>query len=150
MTRVYVRLASGVGFASALAVTLWACGGDSGGGQPTQPTPQTGGGTQPTITITANGVDPKEINIHSGQAVVFVNNDTRVHDMLTTPHLMHTDCPGINDVGSLNPGASRSTASLSVVRICGFHDHLNPDDQKFRGQINVDTTEGPGPGYIRP
>jgi plastocyanin len=151
MTRVYVRLASGFGIAAAMALTVWACGGSSGGGgNPNQPTPQPGGGTIPTITITPTGVDPKEINIHSGQAVRFVNNDTQPHQMLTTPHLMHTDCPSINDVGMLNPGATGSTASMTTVRICGFHDHLNPDNQAFRGQINVDTTQGPAPGYIRP
>jgi plastocyanin len=151
MTRVYVRFASGFGIAAAIALTVWACGGDGGGGNPGQPTPPpSSGGTIPTITITANGVDPKEINIHSGQAVRFVNNDNAPHEMLTTPHLMHTDCPSINDVGRLDPGASKNTSGLSVVRICGFHDHLNPDNQAFRGQINVDTTQGPAPGYIRP
>jgi plastocyanin len=151
MIRVYVRLASGLGVAAAIALTVWACssGSDGGGGNPGQPTPQPGG-TIPTITITANGVDPKELNIHSGQAVRFVNNDNSPHEMLTTPHLMHTDCPSINEVGLLNPGASKDTASLNVVRICGFHDHRNPDNQAFRGQINVDTTQGPAPGYIRP
>lgn len=151
MTRVYVRLASGFGIAAAMALTVWACGGDSGGGNPNQPTPPpSSGGTIPTITITATGVDPKQINIHSGQAVRFVNTDTRAHEMFSTPHGTHTDCPSINEVGMINPGASRDTAGLDVVRICGFHDHLNPDSQAFRGQINVDTTQGPAPGYIRP
>lgn len=153
MIRVYLRLASGFGLAVAMALTVWACGGgsDDGGGNPNQPTPPpSGGGTIPTITITPNGVDPKELNIHSGQAVRFVNGDTRAHEMFSTPHGTHTDCPSINEVGMLNPGASKNTASLTVVRICGFHDHMQPDNQAFRGQINVDTTQGPAPGYIRP
>jgi plastocyanin len=152
MIRVYLRLASGFGLAVAMALTVWACGGgsDGGGGNPGQPSPSPGGGTVPTITITPNGVDPKELNIHSGQAVRFVNSDTRAHEMFSTPHGTHTDCPSINEVGMVNPGASKNTGSLTVVRICGFHDHMQPDNQAFRGQINVDTTQGPAPGYIRP
>ena len=151
MTRVQVRLTSAFGVAVAMALTVGACGGggDGGSGTPTTPSPG-GGGTQHTITITSSGLDPREITINSGQVVRFVNNDTRAHEMLTTPHLMHTDCPPINSVGNLSPGASRDTAALNTVRICGFHDHLNPDDTRFRGQINVGTQEGPTPGYIRP
>lgn len=152
MIRVYLRLASGFGIAIAIALTVWACGGSDdggGGGNPNQPSPPPGTST-PTITITANGVDPKQINIHAGQVVRFVNSDTRAHEVFSTPHGTHTDCPPINNVAMVNPGVTRETAAMNVVRICGFHDHLNPDDQRFRGQINVDTTEGPAPGYIRP
>ncbi|MGH9314675.1 MAG: hypothetical protein ACRD09_09335 [Vicinamibacterales bacterium] len=149
MTRVQVRLAYASSVAVAAALTVWACGG-GGSSSPTGPSGGSGGTTQPTIRITANGVDPKEITIRSGQTVLFVNNDGRTREMLTTPHLFHTDCPAINAVGNLAAGASRMTEALNVVRICGYHDHLNPDDQRFRGQINVDTTEGPAPGYIRP
>jgi plastocyanin len=149
MTRMQVRLASALGLAVATALTVWACGGGDSS-SPTGPSGGTGGTSQPTVTLTANGVDPKEINIRSGQTVRFVNNDSRTHEMLTTPHLLHTDCPAINAVGSLAAGASKMTDALNVVRICGYHDHMNPDDQRFRGQINVDTSEGPAPGYIRP
>lgn len=151
MTRVQVRLVSAFSLAAGVALTMWACGGgDGGGGGPTTPSPGGGAPTQPTITITANGVDPSVITIRSGQAVLFVNNDSRPHQMFTTPHLRHDDCPPINSVDLLAPGASRMTAGMTVSRVCGFHDHLNPDDNRFRGQINVDTSEGPAPGYIRP
>ncbi len=151
MTPVQVRLTSAFGLAVAMALAVGACGGGGDGGGGGSPTaPGTGGGTQHTITITANGLDPKDITINAGQTVTFVNNDTRPHEMLTTPHLMHTDCPAINSVGNLTPGSNRQTGNLNNVRICGFHDHLNPDDNRFRGQINVGTSEGPTPGYIRP
>jgi len=151
MTRVQARLTSAFGVALAMAFTLGACGGGGDGGGGGSPTAPGGGGTaQHTITITASGVEPKDITINAGQIVTFVNNDSRAHEMLTTPHLMHTDCPPINSVGNLNPGSSRATGNLNNVRICGFHDHLNPDDNRFRGQINVGTQEGPAPGYIRP
>lgn len=101
-----------------------------------------------TVTISAAGVTPSTVQISAGQQVRFVNNDTTTREMLSTPHLVHDDCPAINSVGNLAPGESRMTGSLNTVRICGFHDHRNPDDQRFRGQINVGTSSGPGPGYI--
>jgi plastocyanin len=135
---------------AALVAVAVACGGGSGGSNNNPTGPSGGGTTQPTITITAGGVDPREINIRSGQTVLFVNNDSRPHQMLTTPHLRHDDCPPINNVDTLAPGASRMTGGMTVSRICGYHDHMNPEDNRFRGQINVDTSEGPAPGYIRP
>lgn len=122
-----------------------ACSGDdSGGGSPTAPS-----STAPpvTLTITAGGVEPTVVDIAPGGRVRFVNNDSRVRSIFSTPHGPHTDCPGINDVGDLAPGASRTTAALTTVRICGFHDHQDPDNQAFRGLIRVGTTEGPAPDY---
>jgi plastocyanin len=132
--------------AAGFVVTVVACG---GGSSPTSP-PGGGSNNPATVTITANGVTPKTIEISAGQQVRFVNNDGTAHEMLSTPHLSHTDCPAINVVGTLSPGSNRFTDSLTTVRICGFHDHRNPDDDRFRGQINVGTNTGPGPGYIRP
>jgi plastocyanin len=150
MTRAQVRFAWAYGLATAATLGALACsGGGGGGGNPNNPSPPPSSST-PTITITANGVDPKVVDIRTGQRVRFVNNDTRTHEMLTTPHLLHTDCPAINEVGSLTSGSNRMTGTMDVARICGYHDHMNPDDQRFRGQINVDTNEGPAPGYIRP
>ena len=132
--------------AGGVVVALAACGG--GGSAPTSPG---GGSANPvTVTITANGIAPQTVEISAGQQVRFINNDDTTREILSTPHLMHTDCPAINAVGSLSPGSNRTTGSLTVVRICGYHDHRNPDDQRFRGQINVGTSTGPGPGYIRP
>jgi plastocyanin len=91
-----------------------------------------------TVTITASGVDPMEARIQPGQAVQFVNNDSRAREMASDPHPLHTDCPEINQVGVLNPGASRATGALQTVRVCGYHDHLTDDiDPRFRGRIIV-------------
>jgi plastocyanin len=140
--------ATSIVLAGGLAIVFAACGG--GGSTPTAPS---GGGsttTVPTVTITANGADPRTIEITAGQQVRFVNNDGTTREILSTPHLMHTDCPPINAVGVLSPGANKTTGGLEVVRICGYHDHRNPDDQRFRGQINVGTSQGPPPSYVRP
>jgi len=138
--RIHTLTAAAVG--SMALAALAACGGGS------PPTGPGGGATVPTVTISASGITPSTLQISSGQQVRFVNNDSTTREMLSTPHLVHDDCPAINTVGSLAPGESRTTGNLNTVRICGFHDHRNPDDQRFRGQINVGTSQGPGPGYI--
>ena len=139
-----IHTLTGAAAAGSMALVAFAaCGG--GGSSPTGPS---GGGNVTTVTISATGVSPSTVQISAGQQVRFVNNDTTTREMLSTPHLVHDDCPAINSVGSLAPGDSRTTDRLNTVRICGFHDHRNPDDQRFRGQINVGTSTGPGPGYI--
>jgi plastocyanin len=111
------------------------CGG-GGGGTPTSPTPPpTGGGT--TITITSSGVSPQNIMVAPGSRVMFVNNDSRRHDMSSDPHPEHTDCGEINQVGVLQPGQSRQTGNLNTVRTCGFHDHDQPTVSSLRGSIRI-------------
>jgi plastocyanin len=118
-----------------LCLILVACGG--GGGN-------TGGGTTPTptnpntFTISASGVvSPKELTVSPGTRVLFVNNDSRRHDMTSDPHPEHSDCPEINSVGVLNNGQSRETANLNAIRTCGFHDHDLPDNTNLKGRIIV-------------
>ena len=147
---VHAKLARGLAIAAGLGLTLAACG----GGGYNQPSPPPGGGGSgvigATLTITADGITPKEVDIEIGQQVRFVNNDNRVREVLSTPHLLHTDCTPTNTVGSLQPGSNRASGTFQVQKICGFHDHQNPDDNRFRGQINVGTREGPAPGYSQP
>jgi hypothetical protein len=95
-------------------------------------------GNQPTITITASGVSPVEIHVPVGSRVTFINSDVRLHAMSSDPIQFHTDCPAINDVGTLNPGQSRSTGVLTVARVCGFHDHTNELDPTWKGRIVVE------------
>lgn len=129
------------------AATAAACGGsDNGGGGPTGPSPGPGGAAA-TITITASGVSPNAVDISPGQRVEFVNADSRDHQIFTTPHNLHTDCPPINQIDRLTPGARRMTGELNVVRICGFHDHMDPTNNALRGVIRVGTATGPEPEY---
>lgn len=108
------------------------CGGASS--PPTVPTP-----LEParTFTITASGVTPKELTVAPGTRVLFVNNDSRRHDMGSDPHPDHTDCPEINSVGVLTAGQSRETGNLVTVRTCGFHDHDNPTNASLQGRIVI-------------
>ena len=90
-----------------------------------------------TITITAQGASPRNIQIAVGSRVLFVNNDSRPHNMTSDPHPDHSDCPDIDQVGFLAPGQSRETGNLVVVRTCGYHDHDLPSQQTLQGQIVI-------------
>jgi len=112
---------------------LGACG---GGSAPSSPS---GGATGTTVTITATGVSPTQLVVTQGTRVLFVNNDTKSHNMASDPHPEHTDCPPINDVGLLQPGQNRQTGNLNTVRTCGFHDHDDPPPggNKWTGKITI-------------
>lgn len=103
------------------------------GGSPSEPSPN----ASATITITVTGISPTEVRIPVGGQVLFVNNDARPHAMSSDPITVHTDCPAINDVGTLAPGQSRSTGPLTVARTCGFHDHTNELDPTWKGRIII-------------
>jgi hypothetical protein len=89
------------------------------------------------ITITNTGVNPSELVVALGAAVLFVNNDSRSHDMSSDPHPDHGDCPAINLVGRLVSGQSRETGNLVVARTCGFHDHDNPTSASLQGRLVI-------------
>ena len=135
--------------AAALATIIVqiACGGGDSGPSPSN----SGGAVGATITITSSGVSNATPRIALGQRVRFTNNDSRPHQILTTPHGSHTDCPALNSTDVLQPGQSKDSGTFDVRRGCGFHDHLSPDDQSLRGQVIVGLSEGdpnpPDPGY---
>jgi plastocyanin len=91
----------------------------------------------PTITIGPSGVSPTEVQIKAWGHVVFVNNDSRAHTIASDPVQLHSDCPGINQVGFLSPGERRETGALNEPRVCGFHDHNNEFDPTLQGRIIV-------------
>ena len=109
-----------------------ACGGGSAG-----PTPPNVPSNPYTFTLTASGVSPKELRVPAGSRVLFVNNDSRRHDMTNDPHPAHDNpgCMAINSVGLLTTGQSRETGNLVDVRTCGFHDHENPPPTEQAGNI---------------
>jgi plastocyanin len=118
------------------AIALWASGNCGGAGSPSAPSGPSGGAV-PTITITAAGVNPPSLTVAAGSRVTFMNQDGRTHFMASDPHPDHSDCPEINQVGSLPPGQSRETGNLVVVRTCGFHDHDQPTNNSLKGRIVV-------------
>jgi len=103
-----------------LVLLLASCGG--GNSTPTTPTPPS---NPYTFTLTSSGVSPKELTVPLGTRVLFVNQDSRRHDIASDPHPEHTDCTEIN-LGVLVTGQSRETLNLVTAKTCGFHDHENP------------------------
>jgi hypothetical protein len=90
-----------------------------------------------SITITAAGANPKNIQVALGSRVLFINNDTRPHWMASDPHPDHTDCPEFDQVDRLFPNQSRETGNLVTPRTCGFHDHDNPTSTALQGQVTI-------------
>ena len=109
--------------AGVIALLTAACGSYSGTGSPSAPTAASAPAAPPTVTITSNGVSPKEVVIAVGGRVTFVNNDTIPHDVAGGPDPANPDCREIDAVGFLTPGQSRQTAPLPTARTCEYHDH---------------------------
>lgn len=104
-----------------LVLLLASCGGGS-----STPAPPTTPSNPYTFTLTSSGVSPKELTVPPGTRVLFINQDSRRHDMASDPHPDHSDCTEINSVGVLTTGLSRETGNLVTAKTCGFHDHDNP------------------------
>jgi plastocyanin len=120
---------------AALALAALSCSKSS---TPTTPTPGNTPQVQTnTITITAAGANPRNVSVAVGSRVLFINNDTRTHNMVSDPHPDHMDCPDLNQVGFLAPGQSRETGNLVTARTCGFHDHDLPAQATLTGQIVI-------------
>jgi plastocyanin len=120
-----------------VATLMVTCGSIAcGGGSSTSPSPP----PQPnpyTITISSGGVAaPKELTVPQGARVLFVNNDSRRHDLASDEHPDHRECPELN-INPLNPGQSRESGNLNIVRTCGYHDHDNPNDRNLQGSIVI-------------
>lgn len=118
-----------------VVVTLTIVYGACGSSSPSSPTSGAPAGT--TVTITSNGVNPAAMTVKPGSQVTFVNNDSRSHNIASNPHPEHTDCPAINDVGVLSPGQSRQTGNLNLVRTCGYHDHDDSENTRWKGTITI-------------
>jgi hypothetical protein len=121
---------------SAIIIATALLSGCGGGGSPAGPT---GPPTNPyVITIAAGGVaSPKDLQVPQGARVLFINNDSRRHDIASDEHPDHLECPVINQVGVLTTGQQRETGNFVVVRTCGFHDHDDPDNNNLKGRITT-------------
>jgi plastocyanin len=124
--------------ATVVVLVLAACGGSGGGpGAPNPPAAAPAAAPAFTVTITAAGVSPRELRVPVGARVTFVNQDNRTHQMMSDPHPLHTDCPAINAVGTIDRGETKATDALAGQKACGFHDNMRDGDSTLRGMILV-------------
>jgi len=119
-----------------LALLSAACGSSGGGPSgPPEPSPTPLG--PPTMTIRASGVDPQVLHtFDERETVIFVNADSRPHDVRSDPHPAHTDCPALN-LGAMMPGERREIAgpSLPPFTLCYYHDETDATNNSFRGVV---------------
>ena len=130
-----------------LLLTAAACGGSS----PTSPGGGGGGGGSAivgstgavgtvgaTITIGSNGaISPAQVTIAVGQSVTITNNHSVSHDMESDPHPVHTNCPSMGNIGTVQPGQSKTSFGFAAAGSCGFHDHNNPESAALQGRIVI-------------
>jgi hypothetical protein len=129
------NLIIGGGAALVLAAAL-SCGGDdsSPGGPSGACTPST---SPATLVIQNNSICPQSIGIARGGQLTIINQDSRTHEMTSDPHPSHTDCPELNQIGTLNTGQQRQSGNLTTARTCGMHDHTDPDRASLRATITI-------------
>ncbi len=82
-------------------------------------------------------MSPLEISISVGQRVTFVNNDTRVHDVVGGADPSRPDCPEILQAGFLTPGQRGDTGVFTTARTCEYHDHTALGVPAFSGRIII-------------
>ncbi len=93
--------------------------------------------TDPSVTITASGVNPQTLHVDSPVTVKFTNNDTVAHKIEPAPELKFDVCPEFNLLGTLQPGQSASAAFPEKVVICAYHDAAGPTNVAFQGLVVI-------------
>jgi hypothetical protein len=77
------------------------------------------------------------VTIAVGSRVVFMNADTRVHDIWGGIDHEHRECPEVDIAGFLVAGQSRETGTFTTAQTCNFHDHTNLGNPAFQGRIVI-------------
>ena len=127
------------GAAALVCAVALSCGGGGGGssnstGPSGSCTPST---TPATLVIQNNTICPQSITISRGGQLTILNQDSSTHDMSSDPHPAHTDCPELNQIGTLNTGQQRTSGNLNTARSCGMHDHITPDRASLKANIVI-------------
>jgi len=122
----------------AVAILLSACGSASvedvpqkGLLDPSQPR------TDPTVVITAGGVDPVDSHLNHPVTVTFINRDAVPNRFESAPEIGNGDCPEMSQVGTIDPAGTGTVTIEKADYICSFHDALQPSNLKFKGIIVV-------------
>jgi hypothetical protein len=125
------------GATAAVCAVALSCGG-GGSSNSTAPSGSCTPSTNPaTLVIQNNSICPQSITIARGGQLTILNQDSRTHEMTSDPHPSHTDCPELNQIGTLNTGQQRTSGNLNTARSCGMHDHTDPDRASLKATITI-------------
>ena len=86
--------------------------------------------------ITPTGTSPQVLHVWEGRKAAFVNADARSHTLFADPHPAHTECAGILNLGTLEPGERREVVNLPIDA-CFYHDEADPANKAFQGVVVV-------------
>ena len=128
-------LVGGTAAAIALATAL-SCGGKSSSSTAPSGT-CTPSANANTLVIMNGAICPQSITVTLGTQLRITNQDSQSHDMTSDPHPAHTDCPELNQIGTLNTGQSRASGNLNTARRCGMHDHGDPNNASLKATITI-------------
>ena len=92
----------------------------------------------PTLTMTDGGVTPRVQSLDIGQRIFVINRSSATHQLASNPHPFHTNCPPLNQPGPLRPGQSGLSGPFEAPGRCGYHNHLNPFNASFQGEVIVE------------
>jgi hypothetical protein len=93
--------------------------------------------TDPTVVITAGGVDPVDSHLNHPVTVTFVNRDSVAHRLESAPEIGNGDCPEMAQVGTIDAAGTDTVTIDKAGYICSFHDALQPANLKFKGILVV-------------
>jgi hypothetical protein len=101
------------------------------------PLPPVQGPPAASVTVSAQGVAPMEVQVAVGSYITFINADTRPHEIYSGVDHARPDCPEIDVIGVIAPGQSRPTRAFESARTCTFHDFENLGNPAFEGRVIV-------------
>lgn len=78
-----------------------------------------------TVEISSNGFEPQTIKVKRGQTVMWLNSDSRPHQIASDPYPTNETLPSLNSEEPLAEGESY-TATLDETGTFTYHDELNP------------------------
>lgn len=78
------------------------------------------------VEMTSAGFSPKELKIKKGDAVEFVNKDSRQRWPASGVHPAHQMCPGFDALKQMSPGETYSF-TFNETKTCPMHDHMMPN-----------------------
>ena len=91
----------------------------------------------PDISVTAAGLVPIVLHVDYPVTVTFTNNDTIPHKFESAPELGWDNCPELNTLATLKPGAKVSLPFTEREAVCAYHDVAKPKDVPFQGYVVI-------------